>query len=256
MFDILFTAKILVYNGQTEEIIDMSQEQKNSKYQIYNPIPIQATRGIFGTLVQGQPFMCGGIDYETRRHHVLKTFYHVGNDDAGLGTMLCQRFYGSCVELKSKSVWIVGGKTRNNTRWKDTHLETTEIIIKSSNDPLKHIQGPNLPFTISHHAMIKYDDHRIFIIGGDQDGVITNQTWIVDQLDDFKITRGPSMIEKRSGFSCGSIILNGKYVILVAGGNGERLGTTLKSVEILDPTSTKGWMKGNTELKICSKIIL
>ena len=100
--------------------------------------------------------------------------------------------------------------------------------------------------------MIKYDDHRIFIIGGDQDGVISNQTWIVDPLDDFKIDKGPSMIEKRSGFSCGSIILNGKYVILVAGGNGERLGTTLKSVEILDPTSTKGWMKGNTTSNICS----
>ena len=38
--------------------------------------------------------------------------------------------------------------------------------------------------------MIKYDDHRIFIIGGDQDGVITNQTWIVDQLDDFIISEG------------------------------------------------------------------
>ena len=38
--------------------------------------------------------------------------------------------------------------------------------------------------------------------------------------------------------------------------SGTDLVGTLKTVEILDPTSTKGWMKGNTELKICSKIIL
>ena len=42
------------------------------------------------------------------------------------------------------------------------------------------------------HCMIKFDPLTIFIIGGIQDRSVSNKTWIVNPMDDFKMRPGHS----------------------------------------------------------------
>ena len=41
--------------------------------------------------------------------------------------------------------------------------------------------------------MITYDESTIFIIGGYQDGMLSNRTWIIEFSNEFKIKEGPSL---------------------------------------------------------------
>ena len=112
-------------------------------------------------------------------------------------------------------------------------------------------KGPNLPFGVSSHAMIQVSPKAIYLIGGFQDDIIANKTWIIDPTNNFKVKQGPSLNEDRILHSCGKLMLNNKVYIVVAGGqstgsDGDGLsfdGTN--SVEILD-TSLPGqkWIKG------------
>ena len=104
-------------------------------------------------------------------------------------------------------------------------------------------KGPELPFTIYDHGMVKYNDHAIYIIGGWQNDSTSKDTWIVDPSNEFKIRKGPSLKEAREEFSCGKMILHGKVYLVVAGGSDES-GSSLDSVEILDPSSDQGWTSG------------
>ncbi len=82
--------------------------------------------------------------------------------------------------------------------------------------------------------MVKYNDSMIFVLGGNHD-----QTWIVNPLNDFSFTLGPSMWDERGDFACGTIIKDGKVHIIAAGGQFR------DSVEFLDPSSQRSrWVKG------------
>ena len=50
--------------------------------------------------------------------------------------------------------------------------------------------GPDLPFVISDHTMIQIDSKTIYIIGGHQNGKVSNKTWIADPTNDFQIKEG------------------------------------------------------------------
>ena len=152
------------------------------------------------------------------------------------------RNFASCVVLNDSMLWIVGGKVgKNNTN--------TSEFVKLNENPVK---GPDLPFHISHHSMIQYDKKSIYIIGGlyDDDKYGSGQTWITDPTNGFKIIKGPNLIEPRHSFACGKMIINGKIVLIVAGGI-TKLGNVFDSVEILDPSSDEGWKIGK-ELTIIS----
>ena len=51
------------------------------------------------------------------------------------------------------------------------------------------------------------------------------------------------MNTERSYHSCGKIISNGKTLIVVSGGQ-NNFGEVLDSVELLDPSTNKGWITG------------
>ena len=74
------------------------------------------------------------------------------------------------------------------------------------------------------------------------DGSISKKTWIINPTNDFLITEGPTMNVPRMQFACGKMKVGDKVIIVVAGG-WNWLGLT--SVELLDPTSDKGWFFGN-----------
>ena len=128
-------------------------------------------------------------------------------------------------------------------------LSTSEFISLDKPVP---VGGPNLPFTISWHCMVQYNSNSIYIIGGKQNGSTSNKTWIVNpnkfvlqdsksKIQDFDIREGPPLRKARAYHSCGKMEVNGKVLLVVAGGEGK---SYLDSVEILDPTSNKGWIKG------------
>ena len=91
--------------------------------------------------------------------------------------------------------------------------------------------------------MIQYDENSIYIIGGLQDDSFSNQTWIIDPSNNFNLREGPPLNEKRYYHSCGKMEINGKVILVVAGGGGG-FGGYLDSVELMDPASDQGWISG------------
>ena len=87
--------------------------------------------------------------------------------------------------------------------------------------------------------MIQYDEKSIYIIGGVQNGSISNKTWIVDPTNEFQITEGPSLNKGRAYHGCAKMTLNGRTILVVAGGFG-----AMDSVEILDPLGNNVWTQG------------
>ena len=88
-----------------------------------------------------------------------------------------------------------------------------------------------VPPQLEFHSMIQYDEKSIYIIGGTQnDQFNSKKTWIVDPTNGFKITKGPSLNKARKSHGCAKMTLNGRTILVVAGGWG-----AMDSVEILDP---------------------
>ena len=145
--------------------------------------------------------------------------------------MIEKRSYAASVALDQNTLWIVGGR--------DEHfndLRSTEFIKLGQ----PSVKGPELPFRIFGHSMIQYNEKSIYIIGGWQnDSSFSNKTWIVDPTNEFQITEGPSLNNGRAGHGCAKMTLNGRTVLVVAGGFG-----ALDSVEILDPSENNVWTQG------------
>ena len=161
--------------------------------------------------------------------------------------LLDLRAFAASVCLDNNTIWIVGGRDRDS---KDRDLATSEFVL--AGEWMAHY-GRNMPFTISSHGMVKFDDDTIFIMGGRQNGSVSRQTWIVNPKDNFSIREGPSMLSERALFSCGKMELNGKSVIVVAGGD---WGTSiLDTVEILDPSDEEGWVWGKISFSFDSFVI-
>ena len=91
--------------------------------------------------------------------------------------------------------------------------------------------------------MIQYDEKSIYIIGGYQNGSLSKKTWIVNPKNGFEIKEGPSLNKARFGHGCAKMTLNGKTILVVAGGVDDDY-ETLDSVEILDPTENNVWTPG------------
>ena len=128
------------------------------------------------------------------------------------------------------------GSLRSPPDPKTALMSSTEFIKLGLHASVK---GPDLPFTISGHSMIQYDEKTIYIIGGVQNGSISNKTWIVDPTNEFQITEGPSLNKGRYSHGCAKMTLNGRTILVVAGGFG-----AMDSVEILDPLGNNVWTQG------------
>ena len=90
--------------------------------------------------------------------------------------------------------------------------------------------------------MVLVDPTTIYLIGGWQNGQLSNKTWIIDPTNDFQIKVGPSLNNSRVRHSCSKMRIEGRIFLVVAGGfnNGG-----LDSVELLDTTCPdQGWKIG------------
>ena len=71
------------------------------------------------------------------------------------------------------------------------------------------------------------------------DQFYSKKTWIVDPTNDFRITEGPSLNKGRQFHGCAKMTINGRTILVVAGGYG-----AMDSVEILDPQGNNVWTQG------------
>ena len=196
----------------------------NAKYELLaNNVP--RVFGATGGLLQNSPIVCGGYDEK----------YNDSRDCVAIGQpemkMIEKRCNAASVAIDQSTLWIVGGWNGRN------HSSSTEFIKLGQ----PSIKGPNLPFRISGHSMIQYDEKSIYIIGGRQNG-FSNMTWIVDPTNEFRITEGPSFNQGRYGHGCAKMTVNGRTILVVAGGYG--YDGVLDSVEILDPSENNVWTQG------------
>ena len=133
---------------------------------------------------------------------------------------------------------------------RDTYLNSTEYIRLNQETE----KGPKLPFRISSHAMVKVNETTVYIVGGkDEGGWETDETWIVDFSNEFKVKRGPELIRARFGHSCAIMKINGETILVVVGG--DHVGN--EDVELLDLSEPDPcWKTGryNFEIFFYSKI--
>ena len=137
-------------------------------------------------------------------------------------------------------LWVVGG-------YEHEDLNSTEFVYTDK----ESAPGPTLDFIIAHHCMATLNENAIYIIGGKQDGEISNQVWIADPKNGFEIKKGPTLNEGRYFMSCGVYKdSDGVKKIVVAGGINATKNDT-NTVEILWPyTSSDTWEFGKIFLYI------
>ena len=138
-------------------------------------------------------------------------------------------------------IWIVGGekpplhldhremdKTNLDSLWNsdylknlikhcnssDTYFSSTEYIKLNQ----ETVKGPDLPFRVARHAMVKVNETKVYIIGGDVNGFETKKTWSVDFSNGFVVEKGPDLNSARSGHSSAMMKIDGKTILVVVGG--------------------------------------
>ena len=186
----------------------------------------------FGVLEE-VPLICGGFNGKTR--NTLDDCIAIAHPNLKNTKMLEKRRWivGIVLDHPSKRFWVTGGVSKS----------TTEFVYLDKPSE----KGPDLPFTISNHCMIKYNKNSVFIIGGNQNGTLSDKTWIIDPTKNFDIEEGPSFNSPKSLMACGKIQIQ-KKIWLVVGPYG---GNTF-DIELLDPSNlSQGWIEGeNLESQI------
>ena len=217
-------------NGRKSEVVDLIDPK--AKYQLF---PETSARwGSIGGCIDNKLVIGGGYVFD----EYFQDCFFIG-EETKKKSMKDARFAASSVNLQDNLIWIVGGHDGFH------ELCSTEFIDSS----LRVRNGPYLLFTISWHSMVHYNENSIYIIGGKQDCQTSSNTWIANPGDNFKVTKDPGLNEARAYHCSAKMEVRGKNLIVVAGGDGE--GTPLfskrnylSSVEILLPSSEKGWQKG------------
>ena len=199
----------------------------NAKYQLLaNNVP--RVSGATGSLLQNLPIICGGRD---EQWNVSQDCVVIGQPEMEM-KMIEKRSGAASVALDQSTLWIVGGEDDLN------NLRSTEFIKLGQ----PSVKGRDLAFRISRHSLIQYDEKSIYIIGGFQNDSRSKKTWIVDPTNEFQIKEGPSLNKARNSHGCAKMTLNGRTILVVAGGLGN--GGCSDSVEILDPQGNNVWTPG------------
>ena len=154
--------------------------------------------------------------------------------------MIKQRSGAASVILNNGYFWIVGGI--RIFMHSDGPVDPG-ILCRSSTEFFSPVQpsirGPEMPFTIAYHSMVQISESRIFILGGELNGLKSNKTWIAKSpFDGFEIEEGPPMNFERSFHCSGMMMIGNEPTLIVAGGKNS------DTVEILNSFTNSQWMAG------------
>ena len=201
-----------------------------------------ATIGSVGGLLQNMPIICGGAKGITTTEAFFDGILDDGkviDNPSKTFQMLEKRCFASSVVLNQTKLWITGGHSFPSPT---SHLASTEIISLDQSV----IQGPTLPFSVFCHSMVQLNSKTIFLIGGVQENLISNKTWIVDPSNNYSMKEGPSMNIARCHHSSAKFKINGSDFLVVSGGQKSKT-EFLDSVELLDtslPEPKQAWILG------------
>ena len=166
--------------------------------------------------------------------------------------VLERRRNASSIIFNETTIWVTGGHASEDEDSLFEDLEDRFSTAKSTTEFIKYgepsIEGPELPFKIFGHTMVKVNSETVYIIGGFSDEEC-DQTWVVDLSANFDIKPGPCLNEGRCEHSSSTMKINEKLYIVVAGGRfANDYGYQLNSVELLDTEFPQnGWIMGKKD---------
>ena len=200
-----------------------------------------------GSLVQDQPVIIGG-SYGWGDERATQDGFIIGQHQSSLN--LSQgRDRSASVVLKENILFVTGGLGRIGNTGDLEDLNSMELI--SINGHIEH--GPELPFTIYEHSMVKVTDNAVYMIGGCgqmkpeiPNGMFGGRTWKIDPTDNFKITEGPSLSSRRHSWwpkpACGQMKINGRIFLVACGHWNSMGGNSIKLLNISLPNQS--WIDG------------
>ena len=205
-----------------------------------------------GSLVHDQPVIIGGAYDWGREDRATDDGFIIGQPQRSLN-ILQGRDRSASVVLKENTLLITGGLGRIRNAGDVEGLNSMELIsaplAPSLTWPLHVDIGPELPFSIHEHSMVKVADNAVFLIGGCgkmkpeiTNGMFGGTTWKIDPTDNFKITEGPSLHSRRNSWwpkpACGQMTINGR-IFLVACGHWNWPDSNSFKMDSLDGNSLK-----------------
>ena len=166
----IFIGKYLIVSEDGHEIVDLLNPnakrvatRSRSKVTMANNVP----RVDFATggLLQNLPIVCGGQnEWDGLNWNISQDCVAIGQPEIEM-KMIEKRSFAASVALDQSTLWIVGGwngRIVNNAIDINGMHSSTEFIKLGQ----PSVKGPDLPFRISEHSMIQYDEKSIYIIGG------------------------------------------------------------------------------------------
>merc|ERR1711973_888677 len=210
-------------NARTSEVVDVTAgEDKTCKSLDQAPNNRWAS---IGGVLNGRPLICGGFNGTNS----FRDCFWLGPKPDKIEVSLSQiRSFATSLVMTdaitgNDYMWVVGG-------YYEADLSTTEFVYA---DGRASASGPELDFPVAHHCMVQVDYDAIYIIGGKQNGNMTNKVWIVDPTNNWSVVEGPSLLNDRYFHSCAVMETGPGKRIVVAGGFGSD-GAPETSVETLD----------------------
>ena len=207
----------------TSEIVDLTVKGGNMCNNWPN-IPI-SVYGATGGLIGDTVIICGGRGGLDDVY--LDECYSLTSEKAELVThMSIGRVYAASVVLNDNKLWVTGGK-----------IASTEYVTATGTMP-----GPDLPTTLTHHAMVAINSTCSMVIGGFTGGSSFSysiSTFFYDHNEGDWIN-GPSMIQGREWHAAGIVTdeVTDESFVAVTGGF---YYSTLNSTEILQD---REWVQG------------
>ena len=146
-----------------------------------------------------------------------------------------KRSFHSSVSLNNSMLWVMGGFINNPlSQYGRVHVtSSTEFVTREG-----AVNGPTLMMgaNVGHCPVLFPGNGNVYLIGGASSN--GTKVWVANPSNGFTFAQGPSFKNYRSRFTCGTMSIGTKSIIVIAGGYYK------SSVEILDPL-TNQWVAGN-----------
>ena len=233
-------AKLLIASGQTNdgkltsvcEIVDLRNDTLCEPWPNLK-IPV---KGATGGFLQGGLLICGGNAVGSDSDwNLTNQCQHIKLDGTyTTNTNLSFPLIASSSTVINDRLLVTGGVSPNNVYG----LNHVEFIDPDQKSTLTH-----LPYKVADHCVLSFDS-TVMVTGGidKETGSVRRTTYKRSISEEDNWTIGPDMIEGRTWHGCGSFILNGTVIPVVAGSENTN---TLKTVELLDQTLEKPiWVRG------------
>ena len=188
--------------------------------------------GSVGGVLGDQVIICGGHDGSDLDVECTAPYDHCPDSCYKLGQshpftyMAKERAYASAVVLNDV-LWISGGQGR----FPKIEASSEFLGVQDGDDK----PGPDLPYEVSNHCVIKLSNSLILMTGGslhwisDPITITYYHTFTSGNGNDGTWTPGPDLIEARRDHACAAF---GSGIPIVAGGRG-LFDLFIKSVELL-----------------------